>query len=689
MQSSRCALIYMALFRVFLYLSNMRMLKDHQHSIYVQYGYPPGVQHNRLTVASIQQLWNEWEIQCLVLVSISLQVFLLFFAGFRKRYCSRVLSVLLWLAYLSADTMALFVLGHLTCVVRDDPRHQMVLFWAPFMLLHLGGQETITAFSMEDCALWKRHLLNLTTQVALAIYVVSKQWQGDKQLVAPMVLIFISGTAKYMERIWILGRAGSWGPISRPWGPLLGQKRLPRVRLGEQRAIQPLFSSDKKSGFHIEDVAHDIFYRSMGFFMNRTPKLYVNDDWWRWGRGTVTSSEERVNLAYKLAEIQLSLIYDYLYTKFGSLDGVLHRLTILVLNSTALALFVVHHKGGKRRSEAVKSNSGVADVAISYILLVGAVALEISSILIWLITSYWPYKVFPRGDHSPRIVVSILKRLRPAQGSNRLEWSGKLQQYNLTDEIIQEEKARKEYGWLKWIMWHMGIKQQDDATTKHVAISPEVKKVFLDKLRENYGRLNLASFRSEWATSSSSRFGAAQQEVRGILEGMDLVSSAFLWHFVTDICLLRDETPSKLRTCSQHLSNYIMHLVYKCDLMVDAEGCSLFEDYIRLMGKFCKDANYDKRDLLLRYRSDRFSHDPVRPAVGKAAKVAFLLNSEAAAADQWEMIAMVWLEMLCYIAMNCDHGFHAKQLSAGGEFLTHAKMIMFQLVVPDEQLMRM
>uniref|UniRef100_A0A452XKL0 DUF4220 domain-containing protein n=1 Tax=Aegilops tauschii subsp. strangulata TaxID=200361 RepID=A0A452XKL0_AEGTS len=394
---------------------------------------------------------------------------LLFFAGFRKRYDSRALSVLLWLAYLSADTVALFVLGHLTCVVHDDPRHQMVLFWAPFMLLHLGGQDTITAFSMEDCALWKRHLLNLTTQVALAIYVVGKQWQGDKQLVAPMVLIFISGTAKYMERIWILGRAGSWGPISRPWGPLCGQRRIPRDRFGLDAPIWSFYSSD------MEDVAHDMFYDSMKYFMNRTSKLF---------RMTVLNqeeldclkSDEGVNLAYKFAETQLSLIYDFFYTKFGSLDGVLHRLTILIINSTALSLFVLHHKGGKRRSEAVKYYYRVADVAISYILLVGAVALEISSILMWLMTSYSPSNVCTgsRGGHSPKIVVSILKRLRPAQGSNRLEWSGKLQQYNLIDEIIQEEKARKEYGWLKWIMWRMGIKQQDDTTTKHVAISPEL-----------------------------------------------------------------------------------------------------------------------------------------------------------------------------------------------------------------------
>ena len=66
---------------------------------------------------------------------------------------------------------------------------------------------------MEDNALWKRHLLSLATQVPMAIYVVSKQLRGDdKQLVAPMVLMFVAGTAKYAERIWALKKAGSVAP---------------------------------------------------------------------------------------------------------------------------------------------------------------------------------------------------------------------------------------------------------------------------------------------------------------------------------------------------------------------------------------------------------------------------------------------------------------------------------------------
>uniref|UniRef100_A0A804NR22 DUF4220 domain-containing protein n=1 Tax=Zea mays TaxID=4577 RepID=A0A804NR22_MAIZE len=59
----------------------------------------------------------------------------------------------------------------------------------------------MTTFSLEDNVLWKRHLLSLTTQVPTAIYIISKQMHGhDWRLVAPMVLVFVSGTAKFGTR---------------------------------------------------------------------------------------------------------------------------------------------------------------------------------------------------------------------------------------------------------------------------------------------------------------------------------------------------------------------------------------------------------------------------------------------------------------------------------------------------------
>jgi hypothetical protein len=47
-------------------------------------------------------------------------------------------------------------------------------FWAPFVLVHLGGQDTITALSKQDNDLWLRHLLSLVSQVLVSAYVVAK-----------------------------------------------------------------------------------------------------------------------------------------------------------------------------------------------------------------------------------------------------------------------------------------------------------------------------------------------------------------------------------------------------------------------------------------------------------------------------------------------------------------------------------
>ncbi|KAG2597524.1 hypothetical protein PVAP13_5KG373507 [Panicum virgatum] len=155
---------------------------------------------------TVGQFWNDWEMHILVFVSFAMQVFMFLFTFIRKRNTALVQSVLLWPAYVSADAIAIFVLGRFSLHINGT-HHRLTLFWAPFMLLHLGGQETITAFSMEGNMLWKRHLLTLVTQVGMAAYVVGKQWQGEKQLLAPMVLMFFSGTLKYAERTYALMRA--------------------------------------------------------------------------------------------------------------------------------------------------------------------------------------------------------------------------------------------------------------------------------------------------------------------------------------------------------------------------------------------------------------------------------------------------------------------------------------------------
>ena len=86
-------------------------------------------------------LWNEWATQILVLLSLTLQVVLLLLAGIRRREASPVPTFFLWLAYQLADSTAIYAVGHLS-LSNVPVKHQLVAFWAPFLLLHLGVPTT-------------------------------------------------------------------------------------------------------------------------------------------------------------------------------------------------------------------------------------------------------------------------------------------------------------------------------------------------------------------------------------------------------------------------------------------------------------------------------------------------------------------------------------------------------------------
>ncbi|KAF8012267.1 hypothetical protein BT93_I0412 [Corymbia citriodora subsp. variegata] len=159
-------------------------------------------------LAEAKNLWMKLILRGAILTSLSLQVFLIFFAPFRKRCSKRWLMTFTWSAYLVADLVADYALGLISEVQyagrtpksKADAYGDLMAFWAPFLLLHLGGPDTITAFALEDNELWRRHLLNLLFQLAAAGYVFYRSLPSNK-LIVPTILMFIGGTTKYIERI--------------------------------------------------------------------------------------------------------------------------------------------------------------------------------------------------------------------------------------------------------------------------------------------------------------------------------------------------------------------------------------------------------------------------------------------------------------------------------------------------------
>ncbi|KAA8526879.1 hypothetical protein F0562_008892 [Nyssa sinensis] len=126
-----------------------------------------------------KKLWDQWNVRIAVLISLIFQIVLIFSATSRKRTGSRIVNLVIWSAYLLADWVAAFAVGLISNGQGNDCdklklNEDLAAFWAPFLLLHLGGPDTITAFSLEDNELWLRHLLGLVIQLIAVAYVFSQ-----------------------------------------------------------------------------------------------------------------------------------------------------------------------------------------------------------------------------------------------------------------------------------------------------------------------------------------------------------------------------------------------------------------------------------------------------------------------------------------------------------------------------------
>ena len=120
------------------------------------------------------QWWEDWQLRFLVLASLFFQYFLFAAALLRQRRVPPWFRSLIWLAYQGGDVVAVYALATLFNRHRKDEvaagAAHLDTLWAPVLLLHLGGQDGITAYSVEDNENWRRHLLVAASQVSARSY---------------------------------------------------------------------------------------------------------------------------------------------------------------------------------------------------------------------------------------------------------------------------------------------------------------------------------------------------------------------------------------------------------------------------------------------------------------------------------------------------------------------------------------
>ncbi|GLJ20365.1 hypothetical protein SUGI_0369810 [Cryptomeria japonica] len=124
-----------------------------------------------------------------------LQFFLVIFGARRYRSSSLTLRFFVWLAYISADAVAISAVGNM----MHYARHETYGVLAPLLLLHLGGPDGITAYSTADNELWLRHGLYMAYQVLVTAYVIYASAFAGHLLIAAILLIIV-GSSKYAER---------------------------------------------------------------------------------------------------------------------------------------------------------------------------------------------------------------------------------------------------------------------------------------------------------------------------------------------------------------------------------------------------------------------------------------------------------------------------------------------------------
>ncbi|WVZ51223.1 hypothetical protein U9M48_002385 [Paspalum notatum var. saurae] len=114
--------------------------------------------------------WEEWQLRVLVLASLGAQCYLSLFASSRKKHIRPLFRFFIWLAYLAADSLAIYALATLFNRREKAPQLQhpvngtsvIEVLWAP--ILHLAGQVSISAYNIEDNELWRRHVLTAVSQ---------------------------------------------------------------------------------------------------------------------------------------------------------------------------------------------------------------------------------------------------------------------------------------------------------------------------------------------------------------------------------------------------------------------------------------------------------------------------------------------------------------------------------------------
>ncbi|CAL4989045.1 unnamed protein product [Urochloa decumbens] len=620
-------------------------------------------------VAEAVQWWGDWQLRILVLGSLFIQYFLFATAALRKRRIPPWLRFSIWLAYISSDAVAIYALATL---LNHQKKRQWVrsasndtaleALWAPVLLLHLGGRDGITAFSIEDNELWKRHLLTAASQIAVAIYVFYKSWSGDVRLFQATILIFVPGILKCLEKPWALNRASIYSMANTTGSEV-------RESSAEAFIAANLESNNSLDDYVIEAVKYFKTGHKDGddtpYVIESPYKLFVDLSYSyavRFQNLKYMARQRKGSLRKELYS-RLLKTFDRFYTKRhvyrDTLRGLVVRTVAVFLTFAAIGLFHMS------RREAYSN----ININITYILLCCTATLEFTS--------------------------ACLKPFNPCfLKMTRLPWPDQVAQYNLIWYLACRKKKQRRL--FRWLAGLVGCRDRldrlccmesckDNGITElihgHITKGWKTSITNADtyrKFNDNRGQLTLKSCSSEAL-------------VRSLRRPFD--ESVLLWHLATDFCFYKEDPyPStEDATRCRRMSNYMAYLLFvHPEMLIPGARYGLF-----------KAAYYELRYEVMGNEDvphGEGEEELARRIVGKMEEMLmcrkegrFVLEAWALAQEllslrekkgekiMWRLIQGVWVEMLCFSAGRSRGYLHAKSLGKGGEYLSCVWLLLWYM----------
>ncbi|KAJ6676386.1 hypothetical protein OIU85_009651 [Salix viminalis] len=610
--------------------------------------------------------WNSWEIRGMVLLSLLLQTILIIFGPRRKTIARVWIRILVWSAYLSADMVATVALGNLarsqgdsSCDGSMKANNSIQVFWAPFLLLHLGGPDTITAYSIEDNELWLRHLLGLVVQVGVAFYIFSRSW-GSGILPFIAIPMFIVGIIKYSERTWVL-----WSSCSKS--------------LRKNSSLSSFWNSYSRTRNRESDEQREYFRQAYTFF--HISKFTMQDlapSYFDLMLSQVRFSKIPADTAFKVVEVELGLIYDMLYTKaplIYSRSGIILRCISFLLSVNAFIVFQV-----KIDKHAYSS----MDVAITYLLLAAAVFLELYAFLCLVFSDQTMMWLLDKGGNA--LISENYYRLRKLTTSKR--WSRCISQYNLISSSIENKQLKcLELVGIDGMMRQMHVNRKELNGLQEFIFKRLLKKAKLMKncLFDKKWRSEVIGQRGDWVLKIEGFLNGSLKNFEWCTTKVEFIRSILVWHVATEILSRNEEDASNVST-SKWLSEYMIYLLVIRPNMLSKGFVE--EGYLNTLMRDLRD-----KDINQSYKTARYYYDETFRREWKTDKYSAVEGGRVLAkqlsecqffSGRWEVIEEVWMEMLTYAAAHCPWKEHSHALRRGGELLTHVCFLMLHLGLSEQ-----